>query len=72
MKKIIFGISVITLSPFIIIFGSMLLNAFKIQQGAFTFASIIGGISIGINYIIAVIILFAGHAEIKTFKSLSS
>lgn len=70
MKKIIIGTLILTLSPFIVIGGAAILNSVKLQEGAFNFASILGGLSICINYFIAILLIIQGHKEQGTLKDL--
>lgn len=70
MKKLILGILIMIASPFIILLGSYILLNIKVSEGATIFACIIGGITIIVNYIIAVMLVITGHTEIKTFKEL--
>lgn len=60
----------LTVTPFVIIGGGLILNALKIQEGAFIFACLMGGATIIINYIIGVMLIIAGHTELKTFKDI--
>lgn len=70
MKKIILGTVIITLSPFVVIIGALILNNLKVQEGAFIFASILGALSICINYFIAVLMIAQGHKENETLNKL--
>lgn len=71
MKKLILGLLIMCIAPFIIIFGAMILNALKVQDGAFLFASILGGITVVTNYIIGIMLVIQWHAENKTFADKS-
>jgi len=70
MKKIILGTLILTISPFIVILGAIILNNLKVQDGAFVFASILGGLSIIINYFIAILLIIQGHKENGTLNKL--
>lgn len=70
MKKIITGTIILTLSPFIIILGAYILSVLKIQEGAYIFASVLGGLTICINYFIAILIIAQGHKENGTLDKL--
>ncbi len=70
MKKIILGTIIISTSPFITLLGGYILNNLKVQEGAFIFASILGGLSVIINYFIAVLMIAQGHKENQTLNKL--
>ena len=68
MKKIILGLVQTTLSPFIIIFGSYLLQSFNVDGGVMLFASIMGGVSIVFNFVIGCLLIVRGYQDEGTFK----
>lgn len=68
MKKIILGMFQTTLSPFIIILGYNLIIIFNVSDGAFEFASVIGGISILFNFFIGIALIIKGYQEEEIFK----
>ena len=70
MKKIITGTVILAASPFMVIFGSLILNMVEMQEGAFIFACILGGLSICINYFIAILLIAQGHKENRTLDKL--
>lgn len=70
MKKIIIGTLILTFSPFLVILGGAILNSLKIQEVAFNFASILGALSICVNYFIGILLIIQGHKENGTLKDL--
>ena len=68
MKKIIIGLLQTTLSPFVIILGSYLINGFNVSEGTLIFASIIGGASIIFNFVIGCALIIRGYQDAETFK----
>ena len=68
MKKIILGLVQTTLSPFIIIFGSHLLQSFNMNEETMIFASVMGSISIIFNFIIGCLLIVRGYQDEGTFK----
>jgi hypothetical protein len=68
MNKIIIGLLQTTLSPFVIILGYYLISSFKVPEGPMFFASVMGGISIGFNFIIGCALIIRGYQDQQTFK----
>jgi len=70
MKKIVIGTTILVVSPFVVILGSWLLNVLKLHEGAFIFASILGGLTICVNYFVGVLMIIQGHKENGTLDQL--
>jgi uncharacterized membrane protein (DUF485 family) len=70
MKKLIIGLLIMIANPFIILFGSKAIHwlGSSISIDAIPFACILGGISIVVNFILAVMLVIRGHSEMKTFE----
>lgn len=68
MKKIAIGLLQTTLSPFVIIFGSLLISSFKVSDGTMFFACIVGGGSVIFNFIIGCALIIRGYQDVETFK----
>lgn len=67
MRKLILGLIQTTLTPFIILFGSYLIQTFNVNDGALIFASIMGGIGVIFNFIIGCLLIIRGYQEQGTF-----
>lgn len=67
MKKIILGTILTTMSPFISIIGYYLLSNFKVSEGAMMFASVMGSLSIILNFIIGCLLIIKGYQDERTF-----
>lgn len=59
-----------TISPFVVIFGSMLTNKLNPPEIAQNIAGVIGTIVVSFNVIMGALIVVSGHSENKTFDKL--
>ena len=65
MKKIIIGIAQTSLSPITILFGDIIISNFQVHENAMLFASIMGGISVCVNFIMGFFISIEAYKEYK-------
>jgi len=70
MKKIIVGSLLMTISPFVIIFGSMLITQLNPPESAKSIAGFIGTMVVTFNCIMGALMVLSGHNENKTFDKL--
>ena len=68
MKMITIGLIQTTLSPFIVIFGSLLMSSFKVSDDAMFFACMLGGGSVILNFLIGCALIVRGYQDSGTFK----
>ena len=69
MKKIMFGMMQCLITPFIILGGSYLLYRFQwVNPDALTFATVLGGFSVFLNWGIGMLMIVKGYQEIKAFE----
>ena len=68
MKKLIIGLLIMSITPFLVILGYLLISYFKVPDDISIVSMIFGLISLVVNYVIGIIMLIQGHQDLKSFN----